>query len=95
MPEQIGKVLKFICENRWQSTEHTCAQLWEMLNHPASEELIAYVRQHAAFNDDIEWKKLADYICTPDDEHSPSHLILCFIFIANCGTGESAKNIEN
>jgi hypothetical protein len=91
LPEELDSLLKTICSSRWLSSELTNFQLWQLLNVPATDDLITYIREVCAFDDDVEWANIVDFATTPDDASKPSHLILCFLFIANTGTGDSAK----
>ena len=95
LPKPLQKMLKTICTSRWISTELTCSQLWELLMFPASGELLRYIRdKYCDQYLEQEWTNLLREASTPGNDDVPSHLILCFVVVANCSTCGSSNRCD-
>ena len=86
----LARELGFLVPTRWLTAERTCDQMWRLLNVKATDALITTIRGLCTAYDDDTWAGLIAMAGTPDDDKVPSHIMLVFLCLANCGTKESA-----
>mmetsp|Transcript_5486 Transcript_5486/g.12502 ORF Transcript_5486/g.12502 Transcript_5486/m.12502 type:complete len:1268 (+) Transcript_5486:159-3962(+) len=95
-PKAVRNAFKKICGSRWISAERQSEKMEDILDVPATEELVQIVRSD--FDSEEEWEECVKLFTCIHQREELSHLILVFMYLANHTpggvNGEGRKNLS-